>query len=1087
MTTFENFDLQIGQPQEGKYPISVQESPAGETEEVVWIPINPDDPILQPLLAALEQGALGAEELKELGKRLANVLLPPGPVRDLYYRSHGLTEARQVGLRLRLRIATPELAALPWEYSYDEQIADFFVLNPRLALVRYHSQPMTPQEIPQATPVPILLLISNPPPTEHLDASKECEGLLTALAPLLEKKQVAVDILYGGPEEERAEIEAVIQGRAGVRILSGLPSLDRLRDVLREGYRVVHYIGHGSFAEEGGVLLLTDAVGEISIASAQMLARELRGSRVAVVLLNSCKSAAEGSARSFMGLAPTLIRAGVPAVVAMQLNIADRSASCFSCGLYEALADGLPLDRAVTEGRKAIGSSGKNPELDWGIPVLFMRSPDGVLWQAGAAPADASDIPCPYPGMKPFTEADAGRFYGREKTVQEMVDRLRLQPFLALIGPSGSGKSSLMHAGLLPELHKSRLFPSSEWRVISMRPGPQPLQRMAAMLAQQLPGSNSDEMAVVLGREPARLPEYLASVLAPVPANTHCFLIVDQFEELFTQCKDSEQREQFLHALRHLSERRPERCLTVLAIRSDFLGYCQESLLWPHIEPGLIHLPPLSDSDLRRAIVEPARAVGGALEPALVERLLADAEDEKGALPLLQETLFLLWTRFLSAGRLTLADYEALGSGGRNGLQVALSHQGDAALAALPSEEQRAIARRIFLRLIEFGEGRNDTRRQQPLSELFPQPENSPLFQQVLDQLIQSRLVMSSHDEAAHTVVVDLTHEMLITGWPRLQQWLESYELMEVTRRNLALSATAWKENGDDPSYLYTGKRLTTAAEWAAKWEQEIDPREKAFLAASQAWSRRQQQEQQQRRVGLVALALVGLLSLALAGWLGQRALNRRTIGSELVSIAGGPAILGMEPRTVTLLPFQIEKVEVSNRQYRACVEAGPCEPPLQPATFEGAARDNLPVVSVTARQAQQYCTWLGRRLPTVIEWERAARGQEGRPWPWDEPFDVENYPWPTELVAVDSEPETSTPPPEQLFHLADNVSEWATLVSATCEGATCHEAWNGGDDVVIIGTAYDRPFNRFIGEFEQSSPNLPDESIGFRCVKEAS
>lgn len=379
---FNNFDLHIGQGMGGVYPVSVHYSPAGETTSPVQVPIVYDDEPMRRWLKHLQEGFNQRDDLLALGQRLAGYLLPSGPVRDLFQRSLGMTDAQKLNLRLRLRISPPELAVLPWEYTYDEGIADFLVLNPRAALVRYHNQPVPPYSITSHTPVPILVLISNPLNTPPLETAKETRNLIEALSGLLDREHVRIDVLFSGAPEEAREVEALVADQTGTRLLPGPASVDALRDALRQEYRVIHYIGHGVFDEEmGGALLLADDQGDGIRVSAQMLARELRGTSVAVVLLNACQSATEGTGRSFMGLAPNLIRAGVPAVVAMQYAIVDSSAVHFSRALYKALADGWPLDAAVTEGRKAISTHIAEDDMDWGIPVLFMRSGDGVLWK----------------------------------------------------------------------------------------------------------------------------------------------------------------------------------------------------------------------------------------------------------------------------------------------------------------------------------------------------------------------------------------------------------------------------------------------------------------------------------------------------------------------------------------------------------------------------------------------------------------------------------------------------------------------------------------------------------------------------------
>jgi hypothetical protein len=444
-SAFNNFDLHIGEGERGHYPLSVLYSPAGETMQPVRVPIDQDDPPIRGWLQSLQNGFIKGDELEALGRRLADYLLPLGPVRDLYQRSLGLTEAKELRLRLRLRLSTPDLARIPWEYVYDESIGDFLALNTRTALVRYHGQPVPPQRIVSRLPVPILVIISNPSTTQHLAVSKEMRNLIEALEWLLSLGWVTIGVLFTGTREERSKIAGLMAERAGCRLLPDPASVDALRDALRQEYRILHYIGHGVFDERrGGALLLADDAGVESLINAQTLARELRSSSIALIVLNACQSAVESTARSFMGSASSLIRAGVPAVVAMQFAIADSSAIAFSSTLYKALADGWPLDSAMTEGRKAISAQPGQDNGDWGIPVLFMRSPDGVLWEQ--KPADAPEEPTALGSasedVQPGTRSGGVTFHGPARVEGDVAGR----DLYKVIGQTQSALTPAEHA-----------------------------------------------------------------------------------------------------------------------------------------------------------------------------------------------------------------------------------------------------------------------------------------------------------------------------------------------------------------------------------------------------------------------------------------------------------------------------------------------------------------------------------------------------------------------------------------------------------------------------------------------------------------
>jgi WD40 repeat protein len=419
-------------------------------------------------------------------------------------------------------------------------------------------------------------------------------------------------------------------------------------------------------------------------------------------------------------------------------------------------------------------------------------------------PGLAAKPPCPYPGIVPFAEGDSERFFGRDKEVQEVLKRLRLSPFLAIIGPSGSGKSSLVFAGVLPALHRSGLFGSGDWLVRSLRPGRAPMAALATAL-----GSD--------GAEPVNAAIQLLST--PTGAR-RLLLIVDQFEEVFTLADQDEIR--FQEAVQHLAE--TPNCYVVLTIRADFYPDLMSAPLWQNIQAHRVEVLPLGPAELRQAIVLPAERVGVFIETALVERLLADAAREPGVLPLIQETLVLLWER-VERRLLAFSAYEELvlsrsAYGGpsetrRTGLQVAIAMRADAALAEL-SANQQAIARRIFLRLIQFGNGRVDTRRQQTVSDLRAVEDDPAVFDQTLRHLTDSRLLTTSGEESGTAGKVDIAHEALIVGWPTLQGWLTERREAESTRRRLEDKAVEWTRLGQGDGGLLDEVEVVEAERWLA-------------------------------------------------------------------------------------------------------------------------------------------------------------------------------------------------------------------------------------------------------------------------------
>lgn len=402
---------------------------------------------------------------------------------------------------------------------------------------------------------------------------------------------------------------------------------------------------------------------------------------------------------------------------------------------------------------------------------------------------------CPYPGMVPFREEDRAHFFGRDKEIAEAVQLLRLHPFLAVIGSSGSGKSSLVFAGILPALRRASHFGRDRLAVKTLRPGAAPLEALASALEAD-----------------ANEPDLVRAATAAA-AEAPLLLVIDQYEELFTTSEQG-QRAAFQAVLSLLSA--VSGLLIVLTMRADFYPDLMNSPLWDVVRAHRLEVTSLRGGGLREAIVKPAEAAGVTVEPALVERLLADASDEPGVLPFIQEMLVLLWDR-LAARRLSLAAYEGITqeAGGLSGLQVAMARRADQTVNALTEAEQ-AIARRIFLRLVQFGEGRPDTRRQQAAVDLQAAADPPGEFATVLRHLADHRLLTMSGQESGTDAKVDIAHEALLSGWPALRSWIAQRREAEQVRRRLEAKAAEWVRLGGGEGGRLDEAELPEAERWLA-------------------------------------------------------------------------------------------------------------------------------------------------------------------------------------------------------------------------------------------------------------------------------
>ncbi|MCA9220143.1 MAG: DUF1549 domain-containing protein, partial [Planctomycetales bacterium] len=479
-----------------------------------------------------------------------------------------------------------------------------------------------------------------------------------------------------------------------------------------------------------------------------------------------------------------------------------------------------------------------------------------IALSAGPVPSSASGASNPYRGLFTFREEDAADFFGREEFIDQLITAVYQRPLAAVVGPSGSGKSSVIHAGLIPVLRQEH-----GWIIATFRPGRRPYHALAGALMPlfEAEQSETDRLLAVgrladgLEQVPLPLMEVLERIRErqngdpPQGSPARFLLVIDQFEELYTLGAEAAFRERFLDTLLKAvfdQQHRPSPSFTlVFALRADFLGQMLAYRpLADALTDGDAKLGPMRRAEMTRAIVNPAHLRGVAFEPGLVARILDDVHEEPGGLPLLQFALDMLWME-QEENQLSHRAYERIGR-----VHGALARHAETVYADL-NERDQPLARRIFVQVVRPGLSTEDTRRLATRSEIGDEAWS------LVQRLADSRLLVTNRDDAGQETV-EVVHEALIRGWQRLQDWLRTDREFRLWQERLRGAMAQWGASQYDNGALLRGRPLSEAEGWLVDREADLSTTESEYIQASidyrderRAEAARIQEEQRQREL----------------------------------------------------------------------------------------------------------------------------------------------------------------------------------------------------------------------------------------------
>ena len=482
-------------------------------------------------------------------------------------------------------------------------------------------------------------------------------------------------------------------------------------------------------------------------------------------------------------------------------------------------------------------------------------------------PVDAEN---PFKGLRPFGEDDADDFFGRDRLVSDVIRRVAEGASLvALVGPSGSGKSSALRAGVFPALRKGAVDGSDRWLYAQMVPGARPFAELeAALLRSTLdaPDSLSDQLRGEDG--------LLGAALRLLPDDTtRLVLMIDQFEELFTLVDDDSMRAAFLDALIPALDDPHRRVILLSSLRADFYGRpLTHPAFGQRMGDGVVNVVPLTTDELESAAVEPMRNAGCHFEPSLLVALLGDVAGEPGALPVFQYTLTELYDR-RAGDTLTTTAYEQLG-----GVHGALAQRAEELYAAL-SDAEKDVAAQLFLRLVTIGGGDEWGRRRVAAREVLGLDVDVIALQNVIQRFGDRRLLSFDRDPVHGSPTLEVAHEALLTEWPRLHDWIADARVDVQRRASLGTAAIEWDASGRNPDYLFAGTRLAEYERWSGESSLALTTLEREFLGEAvakresdvQADAERTAREEaldRRARVRAWGLAAAVVLIAAVGAWL---------------------------------------------------------------------------------------------------------------------------------------------------------------------------------------------------------------------------
>uniref|UniRef100_UPI003D0EBA11 nSTAND1 domain-containing NTPase n=1 Tax=Haliangium sp. TaxID=2663208 RepID=UPI003D0EBA11 len=598
---------------------------------------------------------------------------------------------------------------------------------------------------------------------------------------------------------------------------------------------VLHILCHGGALDAGGgyglVWNRADTAGSVDMIDAGALRQALgrHAGTLRMVVLCACHGGDPGPLGSHLGsVAQALHRVGLPAVVASRAPLSSAGSVILTEAVYQRLLVDLgSLEDAVVHARQQLVRA--RTGLDWAVLQLYQRRDDG--------PDLRPVVFRPYRGLAAYTAAQRRFYFGREAETAALVEALRDgQRLTFLVGASGSGKSSLVMAGLVPEVEAGALG-AAQIAVRVLRPGPRPCRALAQAVLENSPDrvSDIDALASALGERPEALSEHLAATLPP---GTRVLLVVDQLEELFTVARDRAEVRAFVACLVHAGAHEHGPLTAVFTLRADFLGKCLEldRALGERIQSGVRLVLPMTEDQLRTAIVGPAARVGLGVEAAVVDALLRELRVDAGQqavgsvgagagnLPLLSFALDSLWERRRGAS-IGWAAWEDMG-----GLRGAITRRADEVFAGCTSPAQERLVRDIFGRLVELGQGTEDSRRYATRAEIEAIAPGQAGAE--LERWIDARLLVADEDE------VWVAHEALFRAWDKLREWLAEEREALLVRQDLGRAARRWEQNGRPEDELWRGGRLRRAQELRGDGVLRLTETEAGFLDAAEAAQR---------------------------------------------------------------------------------------------------------------------------------------------------------------------------------------------------------------------------------------------------------